>query len=119
MDSMDVAAEQLAGKSQADILGELADTENDIMEMMRLAQQTAEEMQRLPACSPECLEQLSSAYLSKLKDIQEKLKSHSTLLEARPGEAQRDAVENKTENGGFVAGAQGAVEHALKALEEP
>lgn len=111
---MDVQGETVR---RDETLASLSNAENDVLEMMKIAQATVEEMQRLPQCSPERLQQLSQAYLSKLRDIQDKLKGHSSLLEPQAGKEARDEADRKAERESLFSAAQRDIEEAIKALD--
>ena len=81
-----MSAEQSSKPSADQVLRELEGCERDVQALVRLAEETVDELQRLPECNAQKIEELSAAYLGKLKGISETLKLHSqVLLEAPSG----------------------------------
>ena len=74
------ASEPKSTASLSEVMRDLELCERDIQALVRLAEETVNEMQRLPNSNAGKIEQLSETYLSKLKSVQEKLKIHSSVL---------------------------------------
>lgn len=93
-----------------DALRELAACEADILTLVRTVEQTLEELQRLPQCNPDKIDQLSATFLTKLQGVQEQLKKHSHVLSVK-----KEAT--ATGNSAFLNQQKAEVALALKELE--
>jgi hypothetical protein len=90
--------------------------EDDIQALVRIAEETVVELQRLPECNAESIEQLSSAYLNKLKAVQETLKSHSQVL-VEPPSTSLDA-KRASDTEAHLKREQEDIAQSLKLLED-
>ena len=102
------------------IMRELEVCEQDIQGLVRLMEETVEELSRLPESNPEKIDELSSAYLSKLKSVQQRLKQHSQVLlvPAALGAAAGGAEGRAAETESFLSRQQYEIDQSLRLLDE-
>jgi hypothetical protein len=67
---------------------ELEKAEAEVLNLMKLAEGTVDELKRLPECSEETLTNLSQNYLANIKAVQEALKENASVLDQTAEEAQ-------------------------------
>lgn len=106
---------ELTLKSSSDVMRELELCENNVIDLLRIANETMEEMQRIPQCDSERIEQLSSQYLSKLQLVQEKMKLHSQILNVPNKNSESASSEQATT---FLDKQQDEISKALQILGE-
>ena len=60
---------------------ELAQAESDLVSLVKLSEETLDELKRVPECDEQTLADMSQEYLMKLKGVQETLKSNADILD--------------------------------------
>jgi len=74
-------------KETKEILSDLDEAEGDVLEIMRLAEETVAELSRLPNVDASKLESMAIAYLDTVRRVQEKLKEHSVVIQPYKAQA--------------------------------
>jgi hypothetical protein len=70
--------------SEEERIAELDLAEQEVLQLMTIAAETAEELQRLPACNHERLNELSSTFLRLTYSVKHRIKNQVEYLEGNP-----------------------------------
>lgn len=61
-------------------LEDLTLAENEVLEILKIAEETLNELQRLPQCDPGKLSELSTKYMNLIKSVYSRLSAHSSIM---------------------------------------
>ena len=80
-------------------LKDLERAEAEVLGLLALAEETVNEMKRVPETDEDLLRELSQGYLESVKTVQKTLKTHAAVLDEKQEDAGAKATNEK--NGGF------------------